>query len=111
MDNSTKQRLLTICAELDAKSLPISVGLVKAKAKQAIPLPNIVSVINAFKGGERADTIDTLLPQQTAEHSKEDVKPITIDDLARQIAIQQTEIDSLRVQVSKLTQAFKKMSQ
>lgn len=111
MDISTKQRLLTICAELEAKNLPISVGLLKARAKQPIPLPKIISVINAFKGGERAETLEALLVEDTVHPSKDELTPLSNEELTQQLATQQTAIEVLQEQVLRLTQTIEKMRQ
>ena len=111
MDITTKQRLLTICSELEAKNLPISVGLLKAKIKQPVPLPKIIGVINAFKAGERAHATDEIQEKADPQPIKEIPEILSIDDLAQQIAIQQNAIDTLQAQVLRLTQTLEKMGQ
>ena len=111
MDITTKQRLLTICSELEAKNLPISVGLLKAKIKQPVPLPKIIGVINAFKAGERAQAIDDIQAKADSQPIEETPEILSIDDLAQQIAAQQNAIETLQAQLLRLTQTLEKMGQ
>ena len=111
MDITTKQRLLTICSELEAKSLPISVGLLKAKIKQPVPLPKCIGVINAFKAGERAQAMDDIQAKADSQPIEETPEILSIDDLAQQIAAQQNAIETLQAQLLRLTQTLEKMGQ
>jgi hypothetical protein len=108
MKHSTHQQILHICAQLEANSLPISVGLVKAKATSTLPLPAVIKSINAYKGGERAP--DSNQPETRNVNTKEAQATATPNDLASLIQMvlqQQDSIDALQKQVAQLQTSLK----
>lgn len=108
MKHSTHQHILQICAQLDASSLPISVGLVKAKATSSLPLPAVIKSINAYKGGERApEMIQTNESNDVKNQTKTPAAPKDLTSLIQMVLSQQESITELQEQVTQLKAALK----
>lgn len=108
MKHSTHQHILQICAQLDASSLPISVGLIKAKATSSLPLPAVIKSINAYKGGERApEMIQTNESNDVKNQTKTPATPKDLASLIQMVLSQQESITELQEQVTQLKAALK----
>ena len=108
MKHSTHQHILQICAQLDASSLPISVGLVKARATSSLPLPAVIKSINAYKGGERApEMIQTNESNDVKNQTKTPATPKDLTSLIQMVLSQQESITELQEQVTQLKAALK----
>jgi len=108
MKHSTHQHILQICAQLDASSLPISVGLVKARATSSLPLPAVIKSINAYKGGERApEMIQTNESNDVNNQTKTPATPNDLASLIQMVLSQQESITELQEQVIQLKAALK----
>jgi hypothetical protein len=101
MDQYTQARILSICAEIEAKGLQLSSGLVKSKVGMRIPLPQIIAGIQAYQQGARAK------PEDVIQKPQSDAK--TTGDLASQVAQQaqviaglQRDINTLKALVAQL---------
>jgi hypothetical protein len=108
MKHSIHQHILQICAQLDASSLPISVGLVKARATSSLPLPAVIKSINAYKGGERApEMIQTNESNDVKNQTKTPATPKDLTSLIQMVLSQQESITELQEQVTQLKAALK----
>lgn len=95
MSPSTQANILDICAQLEAKGLTISSGLVKAKLSEKVALPKILAGIAAYKSGVRAKEQDLNKMPNSSE-----VKPSqTLSELVQH---QQTQIEALQKDIKKL---------
>lgn len=104
MTNSTHHLILQICAQLDANSLPVSVGLVKAKSHTSLPLPILIKSINAYKSGERAPESTTSDAPITENAS---LAPRDLEGVIKLVQTQQHSIEQLQAQVAHLQALLK----
>ena len=107
MTNSTHHLILQICAQLDANSLPVSVGLVKAKSHTSLPLPILIKSINAYKSGERAP--ESTISDAPITEAKENASlaPRDLEGVIKLVQTQQHSIEQLQAQVSHLQALLK----
>ncbi|MCP3427759.1 hypothetical protein [Opacimonas viscosa] len=100
MTSSNQTSILQICAQIEAKGLTISSGLVKAKLSEKLPLPQILAGIAAYKSGARATKGS--LPVTESTTPKVDSIPTSPQGLLTLIQQQNAQIERLLVDVAEL---------
>ena len=107
MTPSTQAHILHICAQIEAKGLTISSGLVKAKLNEKLPLQQILAGIAAYKNGVRADKSTNESPPSATE--KQAVRPASHEAILAQLEKQQVLINSLNEEVDELKRQISKL--
>jgi len=102
MTPTTQAHILHICAQIEAKGLTISSGLVKAKLREKIPLQQILAGIAAYKSGVRADKTDITASQNDNANARETTLSDSQQATTALVQQQQVQIKNLINDVAEL---------